>query len=85
MVNKENVQKLVEAAVTGMEVVMGIEPPGTFSSEDVVNAGVNIAARAINFAITSGGSDEQNSINKLACRASLQQLMLLTSDNLKVF
>ena len=83
-VNKENVMKLVAGATAGMEVVMGVEP-GQITAAEVVSAAVTLAARAIDFAVEAGRTPEECTANKLACRAAVQQLMLKTADNLKVF
>ncbi len=84
MVNKDNVLKLVEGAWTGMTVVMDVESD-KMSAEDVISAAVTLADKAIAYACSAGKTPEENSANKLACRNALQQMLLKTSDNLKVF
>lgn len=79
--NKENVQRLVDAAYKGMEGAI----EGT-SAEDVVNAAIAIAAGAIRYACSNACAENNDALlfNRRAIRAALQKLLLETIDDLQV-
>ena len=88
MVNRDTVNKLVAGAWSGIEVVMQIEKESgaVISPGDIVSAALTLASRACEYACsTDTASPEEVAANKLIIRNVLQQMMLKTSDNLKVF
>lgn len=76
MVNRANVNRLVAAAWSGMEDALAQE---NASAEDVINATLAIAAGGIQCACSEAAGDARVA-NRVKCRATLQELLLLTVD-----
>ena len=71
------------AANVGMEVLMKADPAACTPGE-VISARMTLASAAVDF-VCEHGTPEEIAANKSIIRTVLQQLMMKTSDNLKVF